>query len=109
MPKKIKRGRVGRPPTRHHPRQKKKITRPRKQKSVEPVAPSPQLELTVEQENLVDDFARRVLKVRQIKCKRDLFEQMNQIRKYVSDSCIYGDLKEIGQSLPWDFVWIKLA
>jgi ribosome-binding protein aMBF1 (putative translation factor) len=87
MPKKIKKGKVGRPPSRHQ----KKTARTRKVKPAPP-APTSAPELTVEQESLIEDFARRVLKVRQIKGRRELFEQMNQIRKYLYDSRTYGDL-----------------
>lgn len=94
MPKKTKKGKVGRPPSRHL----KKIPRPRKPKPVPPV-PLEAPELTFEQEGLIEAFARRVLKVRQIKGRRELFEQMNQIRRYLYDSCTYGDLSEVGESI----------
>lgn len=95
MPKKIKRGKVGRPPLK-----KRKPKRIQKQKSAISIPEEP-VELTVEQEAKVDDFARRVLKLRQIRTKRELFEQMNQIRKHLADSLVFGDLREVGKGVSW--------
>lgn len=103
MPKKIKRGKVGRPPLKKHKHQ-----RTQKQKSVVSILEEP-VELTVEQEVKVDDFARRVLKLRQIRTKRELFEQMNQIRKHLADSLAFGDLREVGMGVSWWYLWKKMV
>lgn len=57
----------------------------------------------------MDDFARRVLKLRQIRTKRELFEQMNQIRKHLADSLAFGVLREVGTRVEWWYVWKKLV
>lgn len=100
MPKKIKRGRVGRPP------KKAKLTK--KPKIIAP-DPDPPAKLTVEQEAKIDEFARRVLKVRQIRMRKELFEQMNQIRKYLKDSCTFGSLIDLGSAVQWQDLWKRMA
>jgi hypothetical protein len=67
------------------------------------------VELTVEQEGKIDEFAQRVLKVRQIRTRKDLFDQMNQIRKYLKDSSTFGDLRELGSAVQWQEMWKRMA
>ena len=61
--------------------------------------------MTAEQEAKIEEFARRVLKVRQVRTRKDLFEQMNQIRKYLKDSCTFGSLIDLGSAVKWGGVW----
>lgn len=100
MPKKIKRGRVGRPPKKGKHAKKPKITL---------ADPHPPAELTVEQEAKIEEFARRVLRVRQIRTRKELFEQMNQIRKYLKDSCSFGSLIGLGSAVQWQDLWKRMA
>lgn len=103
MPIKIKKGKVGRPPLK-----KRKARRIKKKKSVISI-PEETSELTVEQEAKVDGFVRRVLKLRQIRTKKELFEQMNQIRKHLADSLAFGDLRAVRADVSWWLVWKRLV
>lgn len=58
---------------------------------------------------LIDNFINKVMELRKIENIREVFEQLPQIRSYIEQSCLFGELSELTHRPTRRYIDAKIA